>query len=384
MSDPYRFVMSTEIIFGIDASRKIGAIAAARGVKMAFIVSDQGVKQAGLLEPIQSTLQEQGIETALFDDVEQSSSIESVDRGAEIVRTQGFDTIIAIGGGSAIDTAKAMGAVAANGGSCRDYAGVNKVKLPALPVIALPTTSGTSAEVTDVAVIADRAKHARIGMRSPFVVPAVAVVDPLLTLSMPPQVTASTGMDALTHAIESYTNTITAEPTELLALEAIRIIGENLRGAVANGSNVRARERMSMACVLVGIAFRNTRLGLLHAITGPFCGYYEIPHGVANAVILPHVMRFNMPGNIEKFARIAQALGVRTEDMRRREAALNSIGAVQDLLADVGLPETFKEMKLDESLIPQIAAEAAKSGNLAINPRKATKEDLMAVCRNVL
>lgn len=383
MSDPFRFVMSTEIIYGIGTSKQIGTIAAARGIKKAFIVSDQGVKQAKLLEPIQGALQEQGIETALFYDVEQSSSVQSVDKGAEMVRTQGYDGIIAIGGGSAIDTAKAMGAVATNGGHCSDYAGINKIKLPPVPVIALPTTSGTSAEITDVAVIADRAKHARIGVRSPFVVPAIALVDPLLTVSMPPHVTASTGMDALTHAIESYTNTATAEPTEVMALEAIRIIGEHLRGAVANGNNIHARERMSMACLLAGIAFKNTRLGILHAITGPFCGYYEVPHGVANAVILPHVMRFNMLGNLEKFAKIAQALGVKTENMSCREAALSAIGAVRDLLSDVGLPETFKGMKLDESLISQIASEAVKSGNLTINPRKATKEDLIAICRSV-
>ncbi len=382
MRDPYRFVLSTEIIYGIHASRNIGTIAAVRGARKAFIVSDQGVKQAGLLEPIQGALQKQGIETALFDDVEQSSSIQSVDRGAEIVRVQGFDAIVAIGGGSAIDTAKAIGAVAANGGSCGDYAGTNKIKRPPVPVIALPTTSGTSAEITDVAVIADRSKRARIGIRSPFVVPVAAVVDPLLTVSMPPHITASTGMDALTHAIESYTNTATAEPTELMALEAITIIGKNLRGAVANGGDIRARERMSMACVLAGIAFKNTRLGILHAITGPFCGYYDIPHGVANAVLLPQVMKFNMLGNLDKFSRIAQALGMKTEPMGCREAALSSIRAVQELLEDVGLPSTFRGLKLDESLLPKIAAEAVKSGNLAVNPRRATQEDLLCVCRS--
>ena len=381
MQDLYNFTLATEIVYGIGASKKIGSIAAGRGAKKAFIVSDQGVKQAGLLEPIQKSFQESGIETALFDDVEQSSSVQSVDRGAEMVRTKGFDMIVGIGGGSALDTAKAMGAVAANGGKCSDYAGANKIKLPPVPVVALPTTSGTSAEVTDVAVIADRAKHARIGVRSPLVVPVIAILDPLLTLSMPAHVTAATGMDALTHAIESYTNTITAEPTELMALEAINMIGKYLRGAVANGNNIHARERMSMACVLTGVAFRNTRLGVLHAITGPFCGYYEVAHGVANAVILPHVMKFNMLGNLEKFANIAQALGIKTENMSCREAALSSIEAVQNLLSDVGLPATFNEMKLDKSLLPQIAAEASKSPNLTINPRKATKEDLLSICQ---
>ncbi|MCR4443246.1 MAG: iron-containing alcohol dehydrogenase [Peptococcaceae bacterium] len=380
MSDSFRFVMATEIVYGLGASREIGAVVQSRGARKALVISDQGVKQAGLLEPIQASLQERGIVTELFDDIEQSSSVYTVDKGAEIIRAQGFDIVVAIGGGSAIDSGKAMGVVAANGGTCRDYAGANKVKVPPVPVIALPTTAGTSAEVTDVAVIADREKHARLGLRSPLVVPAAAVIDPLLTVSMPAHVTASTGMDALSHAIESYTNTVSTEITDAMSLEAIRIIGSNLRSAVANGKNIKARERMTMACVLIGMAYRNTRLGILHAITGPFCGYYEVPHGVANAVLLPHVMSFNIPGNMEKFAKIAAALGVNIENMSTRQAAQSSIEAVQDLLVDVGLPLTFKDMKLDRGLLPQIAAEAEKSGNLAINPRKSTKEDLLAIC----
>jgi alcohol dehydrogenase class IV len=372
--------MATEIVYGLGASREIGAVVQSRGARKALVISDQGVKQAGLLEPIQASLQERGIVTELFDDIEQSSSVYTVDKGAEIIRAQGFDIVVAIGGGSAIDSGKAMGVVAANGGTCRDYAGANKVKVPPVPVIALPTTAGTSAEVTDVAVIADREKHARLGLRSPLVVPAAAVIDPLLTVSMPAHVTASTGMDALSHAIESYTNTVSTEITDAMSLEAIRIIGSNLRSAVANGKNIKARERMTMACVLIGMAYRNTRLGILHAITGPFCGYYEVPHGVANAVLLPHVMSFNIPGNMEKFAKIAAALGVNIENMSTRQAAQSSIEAVQDLLVDVGLPLTFKDMKLDRGLLPQIAAEAEKSGNLAINPRKSTKEDLLAIC----
>jgi alcohol dehydrogenase class IV len=384
MSDPYRFVMSTEIVFGIGASKEIGALLAALGAKKAFIVSDQGVKSAGLLEPIQRSIAEKGIETAIFDDIERSSSVQTVDRGAAIVRSNGFDVIVAIGGGSAIDSGKAMGVVASNGGACGDYAGINKIKNPPVPIVALPTTAGTSAELTDVAVIADRAKKARLGIRSPFIVPKMAILDPLLTVSMPPHVTAATGMDALTHAIESYTNTVTREPTEVTALEAIRLIGSHLRAAVADGKNIQARERMMMACLLTGLAFRNTRLGAVHAITGPFCGYYEIEHGIANAVILPHVMKFNASGCLEKYADIAAALGVYTANMSKRQAAFRAIDAVEELNADVGVPASFKHLKLDESVIPKIIDEASKSGNLAINPRQATKEDLLAICRNVI
>jgi alcohol dehydrogenase class IV len=384
MSDLYRFVMSTEIVYGIGASKEVGSIAASLGAKKAFIVSDQGVKQAGLLEPVQKGILEKGIETALFDKIERSSSVQTVDQGADIIRSNGFDIIVAIGGGSAIDSGKAMGVVVTNGGACGDYAGINKIKRPPIPVIALPTTAGTSAELTDVAVIADRTKKARLGIRSPLIVPKIAILDSLLTVSMPAHVTAATGMDALTHAVESYTNIVTKEPTETMALEAIKLIGSNLRTAVANGGNTQAREGMMMACLLAGLAFRNTRLGAVHAITGPFCGYYEIEHGIANAVILPYVMKFNLSGCMEKYANIAAALGLNTENMSKRQAALSAIDAVQELHADVGLPVNFKDLKLDENVLPQIVEEAAKSGNLVINPRQATKGDLLVILKQVL
>lgn len=384
MSDLYRFVMSTEIVYGIGASKEVGSIVASLGAKKAFIVSDQGVKHAGLLEPIQNGIFEKGIETALFDDIERSSSVQTVDRGADIIRSNGFDIIVAIGGGSAIDSGKAMGVVVTNGGACGDYAGINKIKCPPLPVIALPTTAGTSAELTDVAVIADRNKKARLGLRSPLIVPKIAIMDPLLTVSMPAHVTAATGMDALTHAIESYTNIVTKEPSETMTLEAIKLIGSNLRTAVANGKNTQARERMMMACLLTGLAFRNTGLGAVHAISGPFCGYYEIEHGIANAVILPYVMKFNLSGCLEKYANIAAALGVNTENMSKRQAALSAIDAVQELNADVGLPASFKDLKLDENVLPEIVEKASKTGNAVINPRQVTKEDLLAICRKVI
>jgi len=384
LNGTYRFTMATDIVYGSGAARKTGDFAAERGAKKALLISDPGVRQANLLEPIQNSLRDKGVDAELFDDVAQSSSVQAVDKGAALARENGCDLIVAVGGGSAIDTAKATGVVATNGGCCSDYAGSGKVKLPSLPVFALPTTAGTSAEVTDVAVIADRARHARIGIRSPYIVPDLALVDPLLTVSMPAPVTAATGMDALTHAIESYTNTATFRPTELAALEAIALIGANLRQAVANGGNLEAREQMSLACILVGMAYRNTRLGILHAITGPFCGYYDIAHGVANAVLLPHVMKFNLIGSPEKFARIAAALGVRTGRLGTRDAALASVEAVRHLLADIGLPEDFKDLQLDRSLLPQIVAEAAKSANLAINPRKASAADLQAICEQVV
>ena len=380
MGADFRYVMQTEIVFGVGTNKKLASIIAEQGGTKAFIVSDKGVEASGILNGIQADLKAANVAYGLFDDIEQSSSVQSVDKGAEIIRKEGYDIIIAIGGGSAVDSGKAMGLVVGNGGQCRDYVGTGKAKKPAMPVIALPTTAGTSAEVTDVAVIADREINARSGLRSNYIVPRVAIIDPLLTVSVPAAVTAATGMDALSHAIESYTNTVSDLPHDLASLEAIRLIGKALPAAVANGKNLKAREDMCMACLLIGLAYRNTRLGALHAIVGPFCGYYEVTHGVACAILLPHVMRYNAPGNYEKYANIAKALGVPDDGYSQRELALLSADLTADLLEDVGLPADFKAMNLDRGLLPTVANEAAKSANMAINPRSATEKDLLAIC----
>jgi alcohol dehydrogenase len=380
MGSEFRYVMNTEIVFGVGSSQKLASVIAEQGGTKAFIVSDKGVEASGILDGIRAGLEAAKVPFGLFDDIEQSSSVESVDKGADIIRQEGYDIIVAVGGGSALDSGKAMGLVVGNGGKCRDYVGAGKAKKPSLPVIALPTTAGTSAEVTDVAVIADREINARSGLRSNYVVPRVAIVDPLLTVSVPPGVTAATGVDALSHAIESYTNTASDLPMDLASLEAIRLIGESLPAAVANGKNLKAREDMCMACVLIGLAYRNTRLGILHAITGPFCGYFDVAHGVANAILLPHVMRYNAPGNFEKFANIAVALGAPVEGYTQRELAFMAADLVADLLVDVSLPADFKAMGLDVGKLQDIAREAAKSANLLINPRSATERDLLTIC----
>ena len=380
MGSEFRYVMNTEIVFGVGSSKKLASVIAEQGGTKAFIVSDKGVEASGILDGIRAGLEAAKMPFGLFDDIEQSSSVQSVDAGADIIRQEGYDIIVAIGGGSALDSGKAMGLVAGNGGKCRDYVGAGKAKKPSLPVIALPTTAGTSAEVTDVAVIADREINARSGLRSNYIVPRVAIVDPLLTVSVPPAVTAATGVDALSHAIESYTNSVSDIPMDLASLEAVRLIGKALPAAVAKGNNLKAREDMCMACVLIGLAYRNTRLGILHAITGPFCGYYEVAHGVANAILLPHVMRYNAPGNFEKFANIALALGAPAEGYTQRELAFMSADLVADLLEDVSLPADFKAMNLDAGKLPDVCKEAVKSANLLINPRAATEKDLLAIC----
>jgi alcohol dehydrogenase class IV len=381
IKEPFNFIMGTRIVYGVGSSEQIGEIITQKNAKKVAVIADSGVKKAGLVEKIQSILHAHHIESGLFEEIESSSSIDTVDKGALLIKEKKYDLIVSIGGGSSIDTAKAISVVVSNGGKCIDYAGVNKVKKPPMEVIAIPTTAGTSAEITDVAVIADRENKARIGIRSPYIVPSLAIFDPLLTVTMPPNITASTGMDALSHAIESYTNTYTKAPTEVLALEAIRRIGEHLCHAVANGSNLEARDNILMGSLLAGIAFRNTRLGLLHAITGPFCGYYEVPHGVANSVLLPYVMEYNIKGNFDKFANIASALGALTERLSRREAAQASVTAIRQLLADVGLPGSFKEMNLNPEFIPEIASQAMKSGNIAINARTPIVEDLIDICK---
>jgi alcohol dehydrogenase class IV len=376
----FSFLMETKIMYGLGSADQLGKIISQKGSKRVILITDFGVKKAGIVEKIQNDLKEHGIDNELFEEIEVSSSTETVDKGADRIKQENYDLIVSIGGGSSIDTAKAIAVVVTNGGKCIDYAGINKVKKSPMEVIALPTTAGTSAEITDVAVIADRSQNARIGIRSPYVVPSLAILDPLLTITMPPHITASTGMDALSHAIESYTNTFTEAPTEVLALEAIRKIGAHLCHAVANGNNLEARDNMLMGSLLAGLAFRNTRTGLLHAITGPFCGYYEVPHGVANSVLLPYVMDYNLKGNFDKFANIASVLGFATAGFSRREAAQASVRAIRQLLVDVGLPTSFKGIHLDQKFIPEIASKSMKSGNISINPRTPKVEDIIAIC----
>ncbi|MEN6300702.1 MAG: iron-containing alcohol dehydrogenase [Anaerolineaceae bacterium] len=381
MPSPYYFQLPTQIIYGRYCANQIGKVAGNLGLKKVMIVTDPGVAKSGVLDQILPYLKEAGINAITFDEVEPNPTVQSVDKAAALYAKEGCEGVIAVGGGSPLDAGKAVGVLATNPGSASDYLGNDKVKIPCAPVIGVPTTAGTSAEITDVAVLSDRTKKAKIGVRSAYVSPRIALLDPALTLGLPPAPTRDSGLDTLTHAVESYLNINSWETSGALSLKAIELVGQHLRTAVHNGKDIEARDGMLMASLLAGIAFHNTKLCLVHAITGPMGGFYNAPHGAINAIILPHAMRFMLPGAVSKYVDIAVALGESVEGLSEREAAEKAVSAIEQLSRDVGLPKGLSVYGVKADDLPALAETIAASFMVSLSPRVAKKEDILEVCK---
>lgn len=371
------FRVPTEIIYGFGSVKKTGEVVRNLTAGPVLVVTDQGVRDAGLLETVLEPLRESGVNYEIFADVEPNPSVETVEKGLQLLKESGCSGIVAVGGGSPLDAGKAIGLLAANGGSILDYEGADRVPAASLPLVAIPTTAGTASEVTINIVITDHARNYKLTIVSTRTAARAAILDPLLTRSMPAKLTAATGLDALVHAIESYTSLMAYPVTEALALESVRLISEHLRPAVFNGNNLAARDAMLMGSLLAGMAFNNTRLGNAHAMSHPLSAYSGIPHGVANAILIPHVMEFNVPACPGKFAAIAAAMGVNTGGLTAMEAACAAVSAVQKLNADVGIPGSLAEVGAQKDLIPAMAKDAMKSGNILVNPRATAIDDLI-------
>ncbi len=370
------FRVPPEVFYGIGAAEKVGELSKPFG-KKALVVSDSGISQTGMLDEVKNRLKAAGIELVVFSDVEPDPSVETVDKGLKAFKESHAEFIVAVGGGSPMDIGKAVAMLATNGGSIVDYEGVNKVKKPALPVVAIPTTAGTGSEVTINLVVIDHSRKSKFPVIDKNIAAKIAIIDPVMTLTLPPRVTAATGLDALTHAIESYTCSVTHPVSEVLALEAIRLMGANLRQAVHNGKNLEFRDKMMTGCLMASMAFSNTRLGNVHAATNPICGFFGVPHGLANAIFLPHVMKFNVLGDPKKFADIAEALGEDIYGCTQLEAAYKAVEAVKGLLRDTGIPQTFREVGVKEDAFEAMAKDAMTSGNILVNPRTTTLMDII-------
>jgi len=379
----FQWQLKTKIFFGIGEAKKIADRVKELGGTRVLLVTDTGIMKAGMAGEMKDTLQQAGIEVALYDGVVPNPTTWEVEKGVAVAKEHETNVIIGLGGGSSLDTAKAIGLMLANHGEIRSFWG-KEPQNPSLPVIAVPTTAGTASEVTWVTVIKDVERKVKMGIGHPKLAPASAVCDPLLTVSMPPAVTAATGMDALTHAIESYTNTITDPISEQIALESIRLIGQSLRPAVAKGDNLQSRYRMLLGNLLAGIAFANTKLGVVHAITSPLGGYFDVPHWSVNAILLPYVMEFNLIGNQEKFARIAEVLGENTAGLTGYQAAEKAVAAIRRLSVDIGLPAGMASIGVEEEKLPAVCAEAMKNVNVPINPRTPTLQDLIDICKRAM
>jgi len=381
LSRTYSWEIPTRLIFGPGCSRQVGEELKKLGGSKVLIVTDRGVEGAGVLSGIFEALNSAGLPYALYTGVEPNPSIRCVQEAASLFGTEGCDCLLGVGGGSSMDTAKAAGVVALNPGvDLRDLEGVGKVPKPIPPMIAIPTTCGTGSEVTVAAVITDPERHYKIPILSPFLSPKVALIDGGLLTRLPGPVVAATGMDALCHAIESYTNLNTNPISDALDLKAISLISEWIRPATAN-ANLEAMSHMVLAATMAGMGFSNTRLTIVHSMSQPVGGHYGVPHGVANAILLPLVMEYNLTGNPHRFADVARAMGEDTTGLTTMEAARLSVQAVRELSRDLGIPESFKAFGVKEESIPALVEDSMRSGNVPVNPVRVTREAMAEILR---
>lgn len=387
MKESFTFKIIPEIIFGRGAVEKIGQEAGKRGASKVLLVSDEGVAKAGLLEKVRQLLLKDKLEVVIFDKVEPEPWVETADEAGEMARQEDCNLVIGMGGGSAMDVAKAASVLATNEAKASHYQGLDKVPEPGLPKIMIPTTAGTGSEVTFTAVLSNKKPKGKGGINSPYLFPQLAILDPLLTLSMPSLVTASTGMDALTHAIEAYTSLRATLITDALSLKAIELIARNLRQAVADGQNADARENMLMGSLLAGIALANAGVTAAHALAYPLGGLYRIGHGVANGLMLPYIMEFNLQSSLEKFAKIAEAMGEEVKNLPLEEAGKRSVVAVNRLSEEIKVPRKIRELNvgITESDFPEMTTSAMKvTRPLENNPRRLTEEDTKAIYKLAL
>ena len=353
--------------------------------KKVLIVTDKGLIAAGVIEKAKVVLQQASIQHAIFDGVEADPRYEIVADCVKAIHRENVDLVIGIGGGSPIDIAKVAAVMATNQGAITEYFGIDLIPESGLNTIIIPTTAGTGSEVTPIVILSDEAEKLKKGIVSPYLFPKVAILDSTLTLELPPQVTAATGMDSLIHAVEAFTSKNAYWMTDMLAREAVRLIMGNIRTAFANGSDLDARTHMLEGSLLAGMAFANAGVTAVHAFAYPIGAEFHIPHGVANSIMLAPVMEFNMLGNINKFAELAVLLGENTHGMNRREMAMAAVKAMRTLSQDLQIPSNLAQFGIKDSDIPMLAEGVMKVTRLlANNPRILTKTDAEKIYRNVL
>ncbi|HIJ79859.1 MAG TPA: iron-containing alcohol dehydrogenase [Deltaproteobacteria bacterium] len=379
-SQSFTVTQPTRICFGENSINDLAALVEDLGGSKVFIVVDPGVKNAGLLARVTAPLEKNKIPFEVYDKVDPEPGLKLADDGAKLAKKAKCDCVIGVGGGSAMDVAKAISILLTNGGKAVDYIGLGMIKKPGVPKIMVPTTAGTGAEVTFTAVFINEKTKSKAGMNGDHLYPEAAVLDPALTVSMPPHITATTGIDALTHALESYVSTQAHTISEMYALEAIDLISNNLGEAYANGDNMEARSNMLLGSLLAGKALATAGVGLVHAMAYPLGGMFGIPHGLANAVLLPYVMAYNIIGNPAKFAVLAEIMGQKTEEMSLRDAAEASVEAVYRLNQDVGIPSSLADLKIPKNKIPEMAKIALTVKRpVENNPRKPSLEDVIRI-----
>jgi len=380
----HQYIILTRIIAGPGCVKEVGNYAKKLKATKALIVTDPVIDNIGLTVPVEASLKTCGISFIKFNKVEENPHWQTVDEGGRIIKQEKCDLVISVGGGSAIDAGKAMAMMGTNEGSVLDWEGIDRFPNDPVPFMVVPTTCGTGSEVTRGSVITDSARSFKFNVGSDRMRSKVSFLDPLMLANIPASVAAATGIDALTHAVEGYVSNGATPLTDSLLIGAIRLISQNLRAVVADPKNVAATLNMQYAATIAGMGFNNAMLGLVHAMSEPLSPIAGVPHGVANAILLPHIMEFNLNGRMEKFAQIAEAMGENVWQLPLCEAAEKSVDAVRKLVKDVGIPARLSEAGVREEHIPPMVEQAKVHGLLAYNPRRANAKEIEELYRKAL
>ncbi|MDH5174574.1 MAG: iron-containing alcohol dehydrogenase [Elusimicrobiota bacterium] len=372
------FYSPTRIIFGEGSLKRVGEEARKFGEKVLIVTGKSSSKKAGSLDEVVNSLTSHNLRVEVFNKVEPDPSVETVEEGAKFAKKCAVEVVIGLGGGSSMDAAKGIALLMTNKGSITDYFGTDKVKEAAIPVIAIPTTAGTGSEVTKYAVVTERKKMLKQIIGSFHISPVLAILDPMLTLSMPASLTANTGADALSHAIESYVCTKANPVSDILALESIRLIAEALPGAVSQPENIEVRKKMLFASSIAGIALTSSGAGIIHGMGYSITLYY----GLANALLMPEAMEFNLVANPSKYKNIAAAMGKKVEGLLEKDAARLSVVAVRELSEKIGIPRGLKEIGVKEESLAGFAETVGKNERvLSLNPRRPSTKEIEEIYR---
>lgn len=356
----------------------------ALGFKKALIVTDEVLVKIKLVDKLTELLRERKIKYIIYDKTKPNPTTKNVEDGLEILEKENCDFVISFGGGSPHDCAKGIALLATNGGKIKDYEGVHKSKKPQLPLVAVNTTAGTASEMTIFSIITDEERHIKMAIVDKNMNPIMAINDPELMTAMPKGLTAATGMDALTHAIEAYVSTIATPITDACALQAMKLISSSLKDAVDDGNNIEARDKMAYAEFLAGMAFNNAVLGYVHAMAHQLGGFYDLPHGVCNAILLPYVEEFNAEVVPERLKDCAEAMGVDVSKMTDKDGAKAAIEKIKELSKSIGIPSGIAALGAKEEDLPTLAANALKDACGATNPRVATLEDIIEIFKKAM
>ena len=378
------YFIPTVNLFGAGCVEEVGKQAKLLNGNKVLIVTDDFLGKNGMADKVKKYLLDAGLKVAVFPGAEPNPTDKNVHSGVEMWKKEKCDLLVSLGGGSSHDCAKGIGLVVSNGGDIKDFEGVDKSDKPFVPFIAINTTAGTASEMTRFCIITDTSRKIKMAIVDWRVTPKVSINDPVLMLEKPAALTAATGMDALTHAIEAYVSTAANPLTDSAALMAMKLIAEYLPKAVANGSDLEAREQMAYAQFLGGMAFNNAVLGYVHAMAHQLGGFYNLPHGVCNAILLPHVEQFNLIARKERFRDIAIAMGENVEGLSVTDAAQKAIEAIKSLSASVGIPSGLKELGVKEKDFEVMAENAKLDACQSTNPRLATLEEVIQIFKNAM